>query len=299
MTRGKVLLFVALAVALAAGGFWATEHGLRTCGWLDVMLGRSGCLGTARFDGVVPGRGNPDVPFTEAGQAILAVDALTADGWRNALLVFDPVSGTEQGRYPVPLGNTIMQLLPSHEGPELLLLCGIVEAQCTEAGGNGVMADRTDFSVFTEVADADPSLRTFPGTPVPDPVAYGREARFAADGQRIVTNRRNEGIMLLDADGRLIAELDSQFLVAQSIVISPDASRLLAWRRSYGEGDGDRLRIWDATDGRQLARIDGAPGWQLRGPPFWSSDSRLIFAPRRDGGAMLLDRFAAPTPPAR
>lgn len=291
MTRGQWLLASIVALALAAGGLWGVERGLHTCGWLDLVSGRSGCLGTARFDGIVPGRGNSDTPFTAAGAAILAVDTRTADGWRNALLVFDPVSGRESGRYPVPLSNTNMQLLPAPDGKRLLLLCGVTENNCTEAGGNGVLADRENLDAFTDAPEIDRYLRSFPGSPQPD-AEYGREAKFAAGGERIVTNRRNEGVMLLDAEGGLIAELSTSFISASKIFVSPDGGSIMRWQPGYNTGDN--LRIWDAEDGRELGRIDGGPDWTLRAPPFWSADGEMIFAPRSQGGAMLLDRFQAP-----
>lgn len=291
MTRGKWFLSFALAIALAGGGYWAVERGLQTCGWLDVILGRSGCLGSVRVEGVVPMRGNPDVPFTAKGEAILAVDTRTADGWRNALLVLDPASGREAGRYPVPLSNTNMQVLPEPDGQRLLLLCGVIEANCTDTGSDGILVDRDNLHVFNGAPDADRYFRVFPGVPLPD-AEYGYEARFALGGERIVTNRRNEGVVLLDAEGEQIAELSTQFVFSSRIVISPDGTRIMRWQSGYE--NGDNLHIWDATDGRALGHIDGSPDWTLRAPPFWSADGSLIFTPRKEGSAMLLDRFAAP-----
>lgn len=287
------LLSAVLAIAAVAGGFWVTQQGLRTCGWLDRAIGHSGCLGTLSVDGVIPGRGNPDVPFTAEGHAILAVEIATADGWRNALFVFDPVDGEERGRYPVPMRNTTMRLFPAPDGKSLLLLCGIIESGCTETGGNGVLVDRASFQAFTDLPDVDRHIRTFPGNPLPD-TRYGFEARFAAKGERIVTERRNEGVMLLDAAGKPIATLSTRSVFSSKIVISPDGMRILRWQPGYGDGNGDLLHIWDATDGRELGRIDGGPGWKLRAPPFWSPDGKLIFTPRRTGRTMLLDRFEAP-----
>ena len=287
--KGRLLPCAVLAVLAIAGGIWAAQQGLRTCGWLDRALGRSGCLGTVSVEGILPGRGNLDVPFTDRGQAILAAEALTADGWRDALLVLDPVSGKEGGRHPVPMRNTTMRLLPAPDGKRLLLACGI-EHGCTKTGGNAILVDRTNLAAFTDFPIADRYISAFPGSPMPD-ASYGPQARFAAKGERIVTIRRNEGILLLDAAGRTIAKLEAGSAFSSRIVVSPDGMRILIWE---GRNDGDRLRIWDAADGRALGSIDGGPDFKLRAAPFWSPDGKLIFTPRRKGGTMLLDRFEAP-----
>lgn len=287
-------VFAALAaLALAGGAVWAGWRGLETCGWLDRALGRSGCEGSVRFDGVLPSRGNLNVPFDSGGRAILAAEMRTVDGWRNGLIRLDPVTGEEAGRFPVPLRHPNMRLLAAPEGPELLLLCGVIERGCTDSGGDAVLLDRETLTGFRDHPVGDRYLRAFPGQELPGE-EFGPAAVFAMGGDRIVSDRRAEGVQLLDTAGRLVATLSERVGYSAVVVVSPDGGRILRWEPEAAPGGGDLLRVWEARDGREIWAVEGTPGWRLRAPPFWSADGSRIFAPRHAGGGMRLDRFPVP-----
>jgi len=62
MRRGRLTAMVAALALVGAAGFAAWD-GLRTCGWIDRALGRSGCLGTVTFEGVAPSRNSIAQPL--------------------------------------------------------------------------------------------------------------------------------------------------------------------------------------------------------------------------------------------
>lgn len=285
--------WIAATLLVLSGGWWAGQRGLETCGWLDRALGLSGCAGVRAFDGISPSRGNLDVPFDDQDRAILVAGMRTVDGWRGGLILFDPVTGAEGGRYPVPLRHDSLRLLASPEGDRLLLMCGIVAGGCGESGNDAVMVDRATLRGFESYETPDRYLRAFPGTPLPDE-AFGHSAVFAAGGERIVSDPRNQPLVLLDTEGQEIAVLDERGMLFSEIVVSPDGARIARWEPESAPSGGDMLRIWNAMDGKELHRIEGNAGWRLRARPFWSPDGTAIFTPRSSGGTMLIDHFPMP-----
>lgn len=144
------MITVALAaLALAGAAGFAGWKGLQTCGWVDSALGRSGCIGTARFDGVGLSRSSVARPMGD-GRMVMAVDMRTADGWRPGLIVLDPVTGAEAGRYPLPMRGVNPRLFLSPDGTRLLIACGVIEPSCTESGGDAVITARDDLCDFQD-----------------------------------------------------------------------------------------------------------------------------------------------------
>ncbi|SIR27675.1 hypothetical protein SAMN05421641_1368 [Paracoccus thiocyanatus] len=279
------------ALALVGAAGFAGWHGSRTCGWIDRALGRSGCLGTAVFQGVAPSR-NSTAQALGDGRVVMAVEMRTADGWRPGLLVFDPETGAEGGRYPLPLRGGVARLFLSPDGTRLLIACGVIRQSCTETGGDAVVTQRDDLRVFADVAVQGRSLTAYPGTPTP-PEAYGFEAVFAAQGSRILAGGSTRSLVLLDAGGTRIAELAKRDMSAFPAAVSA-SGRIARGGSDASDRGGDRLRFWDIRDGAELGRIEGSAGWRLRAAPFWSDDGAMLFVPRVQRGAMLLDRFRAP-----
>lgn len=286
------LVAAAVAMLVLAGmtGF-AGWKGLQTCGWLDRGLARSGCLGTVSFDGVGLSRNSIAQPMGD-GRMVMAVDMSTVDGWRPGLIVFDPVTGVEGGRYPLPLRGGNPRLFLSPDGTRLLIVCGTVERFCTETGGDAVVTDRDDLRRFEDFPLYDRYLTAYPGTPTP-PREHGREAVFAAQGSRIIAGGSRGPLVLMDAEGTLIAELGRRDISAFPVAVS--TTGIIA-RQDAGASEeaGDGVWFWDIRDGAELRRIDGIPGWRLRAAPFWSADGLTLFVPRERDGAMLLGRFRAP-----
>lgn len=279
------------ALVLAGAAGVAGWQGLQTCGWLDRALGRSGCLGTVSFDGMGLSRNSIAQPRGD-GRVVMAADMRTADGWRPGLIVFDPVTGAEAGRYPLPMRGMNPRLFLSPDGTRLLIACGVIEPSCTEWGGNAVVTDRGDLRDFEAFPLEDRYLAAYPGTPMPAG-EYGHEAVFAAQGSRIIAGGSTGPLVLLDAEGTLIAELDKRDLFVFPAAVS--VTGMIA-REDSGASDleGDRIRFWDVRDGAELGRIEGSPGWRLRAAPFWSEDGATLFVPREQNGTMLLDRFRVP-----
>ena len=262
------LVAAAVAVLVLAGmtGFAGWE-GLQTCGWLDRGLARSGCLGTVSFDGVGLSRNSIAQPMGD-GRMVMAVDMSTVDGWRPGLIVFDPVTGVEGGRYPLPLRGGNPRLFLSPDRTRLLIVCGTVERFCTETGGDAVVTDRDDLRSFDGFSIEDHYLTAYPGTRLP-PEEYGREAVFADQGRRIIAGGSLRPLFLLDAQGRHIAELDRRNVSASRAAVSVNG---IIARGASGTSvaAGDRVRFWDVRDGAELDRIAGSKGWHLRAAPFWS-----------------------------
>ncbi|MRX52215.1 hypothetical protein GI374_17820 [Paracoccus sp. S-4012] len=284
------LALAALVVAGAAA--WAGWSGLRTCGWLDRGAGRSGCHGTVRVDGVLPPGTNATVPLGD--KVAVIAELRTADGWRNGLIVLDPATGEEAGRYPMPLRHANVRAFVSPDGSELLLVCGFLEGACSESGGSAVLFSTDDLTVFADFPLEDRYLRVFPGMPLPAE-EFGHDAVFAAGGGRIVAREGRAGLVLRDANGDEIAPLVERRSSRADLIVSPDGGTIALWEREGAASRGDRLRFWDARDGGALGTIEGDSEWHLRSAPFWSADGATIFMPRSEGGTMLLDRFSAPT----
>lgn len=291
MRRGRLIAAAVAALALVGAAGSAAWHGSRTCGWIDRALGRSGCLGTVGFEGVALSRNSIAQPLGD-GRVVMAVEMRTADGWRPGLLVFDPETGAEGGRYPLPLRGGVARLFLSPDGTRLLIACGLIRQSCTESGGDAVVTQRDDLRVFADVPVEGRSLTAYPGTPTP-PEGYGFETVFAARGSRILAGGSTRPLVLLDAAGNRIAELARRDMSAFPAAVS--ASGIIArGEPGASERGGDRLRFWDVQGGAELGRIEGSAGWRLRAPPFWSEDGASLFVPRSRRGVMLLDRFRAP-----
>lgn len=287
--RHKWIFGTALAAVVLAGAVGLVGgNGLQTCGWIDRAVGRSGCLGTVDFDGVKLSYKSSAQPMGD-GRVVIETDMRTADGWRPGLIVLDPVTGIEGGRYPLPLSGGTPRLLLSPDGTRLLIACGDTEWFCTESGGNAVVTDRDDLRGFRDFAIDDPYLRAWPGTPKP-PGNLGREAVLAAQGTRILAGGGARPLVVLDAKGNLIAELDDRGISGFPAAIS--TTGIIA--RPEPGAPGDRIRFWDIGDGTELGRIEGSADWRLRAAPFWSEDGATLFVPRERNGTMLLDRFRVP-----
>lgn len=276
------------ALVLAGVGGLAGWKGLQTCGWIDRALGRSGCLGTVSFAGVKMSYKSIAQPMGD-GHVVIEAEMLTADGWRPGLIVFDPGTGDEGGRYPLPLSGGIPRLLLSPDGTRLLIACGDTEWFCTESGGNAVVTDRDDLRGFRDFFIDDPYLRAYPGSPKP-PGNLGRDAVLAAQGTRILAGGGARPLVVLDAKGNLVAELDDHGITGFPTAIS--TTGIIA--RPESGATGHRIRFWDIGDGTALGRIEGSDGWQLSAGPFWSRDGGMLFVPRQHDGTMLLNRFRAP-----
>lgn len=294
MNRRSLMTVAAIGAVLIAGGYALARQGLQTCGWLDRLAGLSACEGSQSFAGVLPGRLNAVLPYGDQGQYLMASDLLTADGWRTGLILFDPISGQEAGRYQVPMRYGDFQLFTTPGESQILLVCGVTVPRCADGGVPAVSVSPGALQEFRDFPLADPYISGWPGTPFPDEETYGTRARFVAGGARILSDRRNEGLRLFDPDGTLVADLTEQRFPVQHISLSPDGMRIASWDRRGAPGGGDRVRLWDAMEGRLLAEIEGASGWHLRGQPFWSTDGKMLFAPRFSGGTMTLERFGVP-----
>ncbi|WP_323033291.1 hypothetical protein [Paracoccus sp. (in: a-proteobacteria)] len=291
MRRGRLIAAAVAALALVGAAGLAAWQGSRTCGWIDRALGRSGCLGTVVYQGVVPSR-NSIAQALGDGRAVMAVEMRTPDGWRPGLLVFDPETGAEGGRYPLPLRGGVARLFLSPDGTRLLIACGVIRQSCTESGGDAVVAQRDDLRVFADVPVEGRSLTAYPGTPTP-PEEYSFEAVVAARGEPHPRRRQHEAV------GPAGRRRQPDRGTGQARYVSLSSGRLGQRHHRAGEPGapergGDRLRFWDVQDGAELGRIEGSAGWRLRAPPFWSEDGASLFVPRGQRGAMLLDRFRAP-----
>ncbi|WP_283180074.1 hypothetical protein [Gemmobacter sp. 24YEA27] len=269
MRPRSLLIAAGLAALLTGGGYALARQGLQTCGWLDRLTGASGCLGSVRFEGVAPSRLNSSLPYGGQGQFLIASDILTADGWRTGLILIDPVSGRETGRYQVPMLYGDVQLFTAPDagpggdpdGGPILIACGVTVPRCGEDGGSALSAERGALQNFTAFPVSDPYVFAWPGTTVPDQEAYGNRAEFVAGGVRILADRRHEGLQLFDLDGTLVADLARQQFPMQIMSISRDGMRIASWgARSGASGDSDRIMIWDGMDGRMLAQIEGSRG---------------------------------------
>lgn len=290
--RRKRIFWAALAALVLVGtASLVGWQGLQTCGWIDRMLRRSGCLGTVSFDGVGLSRSSIVHPMGN-GRVVLAADMLTADGWRPGLIVLDPVSGAEGGRFPLPMRGGNPRLFLSPDGTRLMIACGVTQPACTESGGDAILTDRGDLRDFEAFPLEDRYLAAYPGTPMPAG-EHGHEAVFAAQGSRIIAGGSTGPLVLLDAEGTLIAELDKR-----DLFVFPAAVSVIGMIARQDSGaldlEGDRIRFWDVRDGAELGRIEGSPGWRLRAAPFWSEDGATLFVPREQNGTMLLDRFRVP-----
>jgi len=293
MNRRRMIAAAVAALGLAAMAGLVGWKGLQTCGWLDRASGRSGCLGTVSFDGVGLSRSSVAQPLGDE-RVVMAVDMRTADGWRPGLIVFDPVTGAESRRYPLPLWGGNPRLFLSPGGTRLLIVCGVIEKFCTESGSEAVVTDRDDLRSFEAVAIDDYYLTAYPGTPMP-PEEHGYRAFYVAQESRILAGGSMEPLVLLDAGGTLIAQLDRPGMSAYPAAVS--ATGIIAREASGTSAAGGRVRFWDVRDGAELGRIEGRGGWQLRAAPFWSEDGTMLFIPRERNGVMLLDRFRAPSLP--
>ncbi|VDS10510.1 hypothetical protein PARHAE_03726 [Paracoccus haematequi] len=154
------------------------------------------------------------------------------------------------------------------------------------------MTDRDDLRGFRDFPIDDPYLRAYPGSPKP-PGNLGREAVLAAQGTRILAGGGARPLVVLDAKGNLVAELEDRGISGFPAAIS--TTGIIA--RPEPSAPGDRIQFWDIGDGTGLGRIKGSAGWRLRAGPFWSRDGGMLFVPRQRDGTMLLDRFRAPWTP--
>lgn len=292
MRLKTLILLSLLATVFGALGYLIVRQGTQTCGWLDRAMGNSGCIGSQSFEGVIPVRRHATAPADVPARIIMSADLRTVDGWRPGLIILDPVSGGEHGRYPIPMRYSDVRIFASPESDQLLLVCGILEQGCSEENGSAVTMDRATLTEFSPYSLGDHYLRAWPGSPQPDAETYGYEALYAADGTRIVAQRRGQPLRLYDNTGTLIAELTEGRYSMRDAVISPDGLLIAVWEPEGAPGGGDLLRVWDSRDGRLLTAINGSPGWRLRSAPFWSENGREIFAPRYGKGMMTLDHFS-------
>ncbi|AYF03940.1 hypothetical protein PY32053_04431 (plasmid) [Paracoccus yeei] len=288
MRRKRIFGTALAALVLAGAAAVAGWQGLQTCGWLDRVTGGSGCLGRVSFDGVGLSQSSTAHPLGD-GRVVISADMRTADGWRPGLIVLDPVTGAEAGRYPLPMRGMNPRLFLSPDGTRLLIACGVIEPSCTEWGGDAVITDSDDLRNFQDFPLEDLYLGSYPGTPTPAG-DYGREAVLAAQGTRIVDGGGMRPLVLLDAEGTLIAELSGGGPSAFPAAVS--TAGIIA--RGESRPSGDHIRFWDVRDGTALGRIEGSDGWRLSAGPFWSRDGGMLFVPRQHDGTMLLNRFRAP-----
>ena len=118
--------------------------------------------------------------------------------WRPGLIVLDPVTEIDVGRYPLPLRGGTPRLLLSPHGTRLLIAFGDTEWSCTESGGNAVVTDRDNLRAFRDFQIDDPHLRAWPGSPKPSG-NLGRAAVLAVKGTRILAAGGARSLVVLDA----------------------------------------------------------------------------------------------------
>ncbi len=285
--RWRLAWLAALLLALGASGVLAARAGLASCGPLDRLFGRSGCLARFPLPGyapmlwetmVLPPGGGGDPVASLFGQVV------TVDGPRMALLRLNLRDGHESGRIPLPIREAEILAIAA-DRDRVSLSCPIRRDACTEAGGAMLVVAARDGTPLDQPAVRD--LYRFPGEPAPVGLARG-SVRLPGDGPEgalAIEPRMGEGRILVRrlADGAALRALEQAppgalRHVGFALFPSPSGRLVAALDTSPppAQGHGAIIHVWEVASGRLVARRGTDPGHGLQRALVWLPDEARV-----------------------
>lgn len=292
------------AVALSGGAAYCAWLGLKTCGWLDRLAGRSGCVARLTIPGFSPKLFETMLVSPESGALGLFGEARGPDGWRSALVRIDLDAMRELGRHQLPMvpqGPDLMRV--AADGRRAVLFCGD-GGPCVEGGGFSLAVSPDAPEDAEPLADAD----RYRGAP-PGAADFPKWAEYKSalmpDGATLASLDDDTGAVVLRrlADGAETARLnpDAPFKAArfdQSLAISP-SGRLIALVTASNPPKlkvGTMVRIYDVARGRQVGTIATDEDFEAKATAVFTRNERRIVLVRRvpKSGDAEIALFEAP-----
>lgn len=293
------------ALAVASGAAYCAWLGLKTCGWLDRLTGRSGCVARLTVAGFSPELFETMLVSPESGALGLFGEARGPDGWRLALVRIDLDAMRELGRSQLPMvpqGPDIMRV--AADGRRAVLFCGD-GGPCVEGGGAALVVNPDAPEDAETLAKADRYRGAPPGSAdFPKWAEY--KSALMPDGATLASLDDDTGAVVLRrlADGAETARLSPKtpFKAArfdQSLAISP-SGRLIALVTASNPPKlkvGTMVRIYDVARGREVATIATDEDFEAKATTVFTRDERRIVLVRRllKGGDAEIALFAPQT----
>ncbi|ODS52749.1 MAG: hypothetical protein ABS40_17770 [Agrobacterium sp. SCN 61-19] len=283
----RSLIAAAVAVAALAGLGWTIWWSLDTCRPLDRLLGLSGCTHNLELVDFAPLTHTTMTPTQVDGMASLFGQVRTADGYRPGLIRLDPMTGREEGRYPLAIQNGFTRVVLSADGKRAAIGCSL-SRNCLENDDSHAVVDSANGRLI-ETLDLgrDVYPRTFPGETAPG-AAFNYSAQFVDNGQKIVTADDERRLVLQDLAGNLVAVLESRYNAMDNwLTVSPSSRYVAQLQRS--NRSGATVKIWDSRNGALIGSFQ--MGGDSRNGVAFAHDETAVFAVVDYSRKYYLQRF--------
>jgi hypothetical protein len=283
--RRRSRRWIILGLALVA--FGAVAYGvvdaLKSCRWLDRLLGISGCIASHPVKGLTPLYLWRTLAVPVDGKTIVYFGTEPTepdDAGRTTLVAVDAESGREKTRVVVVQARGALMAIASSDGQRTALLCESHGA-CIEGQHGGVIVSSLDGRRLATVATADiDTLRatTFPGDPVlpawaghdairlPGDLVASREARTDQVTLRRLSDR-SEVMRLRDRGGLY------RSTPMNTMAVSPNGRWLAILAESFSVTGKRTAHVFDLKSGIQVASL---PLERNRLTLAWVGDDRLV-----------------------
>lgn len=284
----KSLIAAAVSVAVLAGLGWTIWWSLGTCRPLDRLLGLSGCTHNLELVDFTPLTHTTMTPTQVDGMASLFGQVRTADGYRPGLIRLDPMTGREEGRYPLAIQNGFTSVVLSSDGKRAAIGCS-QRRNCLENDDSHAVIDVANGRLI-ETLDLglDVYPRTFPGEPAPW-APFNYNAHFVDNGQKVVTADEERRLVLQDLAGNDVAVLESRYTPMDNwLTVSPSSRYVAMLQRS--DRSGATVKIWDSRSGVLVGLFP--IGGDSRIGVAWAHDETAVFAVVNNDRQRHLRRFA-------
>lgn len=283
----RSLIAAAVAVAALAGLGWTIWWSLDTCRPLDRLLGLSGCTHNLELVDFAPLTHTTMTPTQVDGMASLFGQVRTADGYRPGLIRLDPMTGREEGRYPLAIQNGFTRVVLSADRKRAAIGCSL-SRNCLENDDSHAVVDSANGRLI-ETLDLgrDVYPRTFPGETAPG-AAFNYSAQFVDNGQKIVTADDERRLVLQDLAGNLVAVLESRYNAMDNwLTVSPSSRYVAQLQRS--NRSGATVKIWDSRNGALIGSFQ--MGGDSRNGVAFAHDETAVFAVVDYSRKYYLQRF--------
>lgn len=284
----RSLIAAAVAVAALAGLGGTIWWSIGTCRPLDRLLGLSGCTHSLELDDFSPLVRTTMSPVEVDGMASLFGQVKTADGYRPGLIRLDPVTGREEGRYPLPIQNGFTSVVLSADGKRAAIGCS-ERSNCLENDDSHAVIDSANGRLI-ETLDLgrDVYPRIFPGESAPG-AAFHYSAQFADNGEKVVTADDERRLVLQDLAGNLVTVLESRHTSMDNwLTVSPSSRYVAMLHRS--DRSNATVKIWDGRNGVLIGSFQ--IGGDSRSGVAFAHDESAVFAVVYHNRRRYLQRYA-------